>query len=234
MRRKLPVVGEDPEIKLPSLAFVLGISAYWLAGTPADVAPPNWMVSIMAWVGLVFLMLTLIPANVLRFGVLPDWRKRLTPIAQRRRTLGLMTALWFWGHYNLAVKLVRSSQKAPSEIQAQYDPVLDTGQIALFIFLLLFLTSYKWSRQPLKGDWKRLQSLVWVAVPLILVHSISAKWAFEQQPVHVSLAMLLSIIGFAGYEAVRLGRRRHPDRWRHVLLIAVGLVIALYYRFLFR
>jgi methionine sulfoxide reductase heme-binding subunit len=192
------------------------------------------MVSAMAWAGLAFLILTLLPVNLLRLLQRPDGYPLLLWLARRGRPLGLMAGLWFFGHYKMAVKYLRTREGPPAVIQAKYDAVLDNGQIATFCFLILFITSYGWAQRWLRSDWKRLHGLTWFVVPLILIHSISAKWAFEQRLTHVSLVLIASIIAFAGFEARRLFARGHRDRWRHPLLLAAGLLTAIYYRFLFR
>lgn len=226
------IVGNDPAIKAPNVVLVLAISAYWLFATPAP--PPYWMIAGMAWVGLVWLTLTLVPGNALRIAFLPGWKERWRALARRRRTFGLMAGLWFFGHYNLGVKFVRATEGSPAKIQQRLDPMLDNGQIAAFIFLILFITSYGWAQRLLRSDWRRLHSLAWLVLPLILVHSLSIKWELEKAITTVSLAILTALFCFAAYEAVQLFKRNHPDRWRHIAMIAVGTGIALYYRFLFR
>lgn len=228
------IIGEHPQVKLPSLAIVLAVSGYWMFGTPPEAAPPLWLLSVMAWTGLGFLALVLIPANIIRLKPSSAWQIRLLPLARRRRTFGLMAALWFWGHFNLAVKFVQATAGTRATIQAHHDHVFENGQVALSIFLILFATSYRWARRLLKSDWKRLHSLVWYVVPLILVHSISAKMTFEHRLTTVSLAILVMIIGFAIVEAGILIKHRHADRWRHALMLTTGLTVALMIRFVFR
>ncbi|KPF78091.1 hypothetical protein IP88_04870 [alpha proteobacterium AAP81b] len=219
----------DARIKLPMVGLALLVSGWaFLSGKRI----PLWTLTLSASIGLALLAATLLPALLLRGRILPGWAPHWRALLKKRRTLGLMAALCFWVHYNFAVEMLRQ-RHGPAEIQARYDPVLDPGQLAAFIFLILFLTSYEWARRLLKQDWKRLQSLVWFAVPLILVHSIAAKRAFEGRLTDVSLAILAAIIGLAVAEFFRLGVG-HRDRFRHPALLALGLIVALVLRFGFR
>ncbi|MCG8443962.1 MAG: hypothetical protein MI723_19335 [Caulobacterales bacterium] len=222
--------GTDYAIKLPNLALAFGAMAW---GTAQPGPPPFWALSAAAYIGLVYLTLVLIPFNAHRIGLFARHKEAVRALVRRRRTFGLMAALWFWAHYHFAVELLRRT-KSVDALQADYDPVLDPGQMAIFIFLILFLTSYGWARRLLKSNWKRLQSLVWFAVPLILVHSISAKLRIQDAATHVTTLVLSGFIAFAVYEFLQLSKRGHPDRFRHIALIALGLGVGLFLRFVFR
>lgn len=228
----MTLLGQDTSLKLANLLIVLALSAYWLFATPS--APPLWQISLCAYFGVAYLLATLVPGNALRINLWPDRKRLWRSLALRRRTFGLMSGLWFFGHYNLGVKMLRVEIGGPQEIQPRYDPVLDNGQLATFIFMILFVTSYGWAMRALKADWRRVHGLAWFVVPLILVHSISARLAFEQRLPHVSLAMLLGIILFALYEFRMLSARNHQDRARHLLLLLAGTVVAVCYRFFYR
>ncbi len=226
----MKIFGPDVRIKLPNMFCAFGLM---IGATLHNAAPPFWLISVVVYVGLGYLCLTLLPFNLLRLRVLENHTAILRKLARQRRTFGLMTALWFWAHYHLAVTYLRVSKPVGS-IQKDYDQVLDAGQMAIFIFLILFITSYDWAKRLLKSNWKRLQSLVWFAVPLVLVHSISAKLRIQEAYTHISTAVLLGLIGFAVYETIQLNKRGHADKYRHVTLIGLGLAVGLFLRFAFR
>ena len=217
------IAGEHGWFKIPNVVFVLFA---WWAVFQIDGPPPYWTIYLPAYVGLVFLALTLIPGNLVRIKLGPlDLRKRAMKLLAWRRTFGIMAALWFFLHFSAAVRHMR--EKYPVDILREvYQSATHPGQAALFIFGVLYLTSWGWSRRLMGDNWKRLQSLVWYAVPLILVHSIAAKRVFEGGITHFSLIILLAILGFAVIEFVRLWKARSPDRWRHVAMIACGFALA--------
>jgi DMSO/TMAO reductase YedYZ heme-binding membrane subunit len=231
MRIISKILGDDPWIKIVNLAIVLPLSWYTL--TQWEGGQELWYLSVTAYIGMAYVLATMIPGNALRIGLFERWKPQLRWLAVRRRTMGLMAALWFWGHYNLAISMRGPNAKQPSLPISEFHPVVDTGQVAIFIFLILFITSYKWAMRLLKGNWRRLHSLMWFAIPFILVHSVSTKIAFEDKMTHISLAMIGAIIAFAAYEFRVLRSRNHPDQWRHVIMLALGLIFALYHRFLY-
>ncbi len=202
----------------------------WWAVFQVPGPPPLWTVWGPAYVGLVYFALVLLPFNALRLQAGGGVARLLAQAVRWRRTFGLMTAAWFFLHFSAAVNYMRETYTV-AELRERYDAATNPGMAALLVFFVLFVTSYGWARKALGQNWKRLQSLAWYCVPLILVHSIGAKWAFEQSITHVSLVILLGILAFAAFEAAALFRLKHPDRWRHPAMLASGLVAALIVRF---
>jgi DMSO/TMAO reductase YedYZ heme-binding membrane subunit len=222
------IAGEHGRFKIMNLAIVLFC---WWAVFQIQGPPPLWTVWAPAYVGLVYLALVLIPYNALRISLGGrQIAKSLANLVRWRRTLGLMAAAWFFLHFSAAVRYMRESYSV-AELRAYYEPATNPGMTALLVFFVLFITSYDWARKLLGKSWKRLQSLVWYCVPLILVHSVGAKWTFEQSLTHVSLFILVGILGFAAYEFWTLSKRGDADRWRHPAMIAFGFLGALVVRF---
>ncbi len=222
------IAGDNGGFKIANLAVVL---FSWWAVFQIPGPPPIWTVWVPAYVGLVYFSLVLLPFNMLRLKIGGDaWAKPLARLARWRRTFGLMAAAWFFLHFSTAVNYMRETYSV-ALLRERYEAATNPGMAALLVFFLLFITSYGWARRLLGQNWKRLQSLVWYCVPLILVHSVGAKWAFEGSLTHVSLVMLVLILTFAAIEMLLLTRVRHPDRWRHPAMIVAGLIAAITVRF---
>jgi DMSO/TMAO reductase YedYZ heme-binding membrane subunit len=190
-------------------------------------------ISSSAYVGLIFLLLTLLPNNLLRLHRWEHWGIKW-PMADYRQQFGLLSFGWFWVHFTLAVTYLRSRLDIGEIRHSQIDYALDTGQISIFVFVLLFITSNRWSQKVLGGNWNRLHSLVWVTIPLILMHAVSARWWFVKEPAFSAIAPA-SLIVFALYEFSLFKQLNiTTDRFRHIVLIGVGMVYAVYFTFFFR
>jgi DMSO/TMAO reductase YedYZ heme-binding membrane subunit len=71
------------------------------------------------------------------------------------------------------------------------------------------------------GNWKRLNRLVWFAVPLALAHTILASGLDSP-----SIVLYLGIMAFVGFEYHALRRRRARGAWTHMMLIGAGVIAA--------
>jgi DMSO/TMAO reductase YedYZ heme-binding membrane subunit len=222
------IAGDHGWFKIANLAIVLFA---WWAVFQIPGPPPLWTVYVPAYVGLTYFTLVLLPFNVMRARIGGKaWMKPLAQITRWRRTLGLMAAAWFFLHFSAAVNYMRESYSVEL-LRERYEPATNPGMAALLVFFVLFVTSYGWAKKLLGSNWKRLQSLTWYCVPLILVHSIGAKWAFDQSFTHISLVLLIGILGFAAVEFGVLSKAGDKDRWRHPFMLACGLIAALIVRF---
>jgi DMSO/TMAO reductase YedYZ heme-binding membrane subunit len=179
--------------------------------------------------GTILLVLTLVPANLLRFG----WFKRRKPVrflAGLRKPLGISAGVWFAAHTIVGI-VEYFDLSLSSELVRQFliGDML-AGVVAMLVFVALLATSFSALQRRLGKSWKPLQRLVWFAVPLALVHTILSATRlhhFEMTPVW----FLGAIVAFAAFEYFASGRRGRGARgreggWTHAGLIIAGTVTA--------
>jgi DMSO/TMAO reductase YedYZ heme-binding membrane subunit len=100
-----------------------------------------------------------------------------------------------------------------------------SGFLPLIIMTFLLLTSYRFFQKKIK-NWKKLHSVIWLMIPLIIVHAYISKG-------HLSVAMLISaamlivsLIASASYNQNVLKKR--------IILLVLGIFIGLISYFLIK
>lgn len=180
-----------------------------------------------ALLGTVYLLLTLVPNNVVMW--VPTQYIKLIAVLRKlvvlRRDFGITAGLVFALHASFAL-----ASYAGWDFAFILTKPIIFGEIALIIFALLLLTSSAISIRLLKEKWKLLHSLVWVAVPFVLLHSMVAELFYRNE------YSTIGILGFGGLilsvlaEAVlflRNPQKQVAHKWRHLRLIILGCVLAL-------
>lgn len=177
--------------------------------------------------GTVYLLLTLVPINVVPW-VPAQYTKfiaLLRKLVVYRRDFGIASGLVFALHAMFAL-----ASYAGWDFAFILTKPIIFGEIALVIFVLLLLTSSAISIRVLKDKWKLLHSMVWVAVPFVLLHSMVAEFFYRNE------YSTIGILGFGGLilsvlaEAVlffRNPQKQAPHKWRHLRLIILGSALAL-------
>ncbi len=122
------------------------------------------------WIALIFLLLALActPANLLL-----GWRQAL----RHRRTLGLYAFAWASVHLLILVGLDYGWSFRLLRADLETKPFIWVGASALLLLAALAATSFVVWKRRLGKNWKRLHRLVYVAVPLVVVHFAWARKA---------------------------------------------------------
>lgn len=181
-----------------------------------------------AQIGVILLVATLIPPNLLhlerfkRGGVVKT-------LATLRAPLGISAGVWFVAHAAVSLQLFKLSAPLwPQFFTA--DMVL--GSFAFVVFAALLITSNTASQRRMGKNWKRLQRLVWFAVPLALVHALLSSLRFLAETESVGAALFIVIVGFIVFEWVssrRVGAARKRSLAHVRLAFAEAAVAVLLY-----
>ena len=160
--------------------------------------------------GTILLVLTLVPANLLRFG----WFKRRKPVrflAGLRKPLGISAGVWFAAHTVVGI-VEYFDLSLSSELVRQFliGDML-AGVVAMLVFVALLATYFSALQRRLGKSWKPLQRLVWFAVPLALVHTILSATRLHHFEM-TSVWFLGAIVVFAAFEYFASGRRGRGAR----------------------
>ncbi|MBD2387180.1 ferric reductase-like transmembrane domain-containing protein [Cylindrospermum sp. FACHB-282] len=175
-------------------------------------------------VGSVFLLVTLLPNNLLRFERLSKSRK-LRALARIRRELGIASGVWFVIHAALSIQKYFSSEIS-FFTQLTYREILP-GFLSLIVFVLLLVTSNRWSQRLLGQNWQKLHSLVWLVLPLVLTHVTFVTLHYHGMILPPPFITYLGLMIFAAVEFFGL-RQNFPNKnWQHSALVAVGCLICL-------
>ena len=185
--------------------------------------------STTASIGTVLLFLVLIPSNLLRF----DWwgpKSWVRWLARLRKPLGISTGIWFVAHS--VVALVEYFDLRASLVRQFLIGDVALGVVALLVFAALLVTSIKSWQLTLGSNWKRLQRLVWFAVPLALAHSILSSLRLlgeigQPAPLFFGAMVIFAVAEFFILRARRRGRgNKQSTVWSHAGLIVAGVVAA--------
>lgn len=213
----------------PSLLIVpINVAAAVIVST-ISVFGAGDMVAPTATVGTFLLFLTLIPSNLLHFGPFAVHGSRsrnfTSTLAKLRAPLGVSSGVWFVAHslvslelFDLAVPLL--TQFAAVDIAM--------GLVAALVFAAMLATSTEAWKHMLGKNWKRLQSLVWFAVPLALGHTVLSSLRFNGSIEPPTTALLGGLVAFAAFESLVLWRRgvTRQRAWTHAGLVGAGLAAA--------
>ncbi len=219
----------SPLIIPVNVAAAVALSAMSVLGVGNMVAPT-------ATVGTILLSLTLIPSNLLRFGpfaVRGSRARSLTcTLAKFRAPLGISSGVWFVAHSLISLELFDLAAPALAQFAA---PDIAMGLVATLVFVAMLITSSEGWKQRLGKNWKRLQSLVWFAVPLALGHTVLSSLRFNGSIEPPTTALLAGLMAFVAFESLVLWRRGIARRkaWTHARLVVAGsATAALIYLFL--
>jgi len=171
-------------------------------------------VSISVYLGIGFLLLTIIPSNVAKLlpANLKMWPQKL---AFFKRDFGITAGLLFLTHALLAWNIFG---KLKPEFLLRGEIIL--GLLALIIFISLLLTSNKWSIRVLKKNWKRLHILVWAAIPLAFFHSSLAAVSFSNEMSPIAL------IGFGSLYLLAFVQLFFK-KWQHFVLVFTAWILSI-------
>ena len=184
--------------------------------------------------GSILLVLSIIPANLLRIKrlsrVKPVWAS-IRFLAGLRKPVGISAGVWFAAH--TIVGLMEYFDLSSELLRQFLIGDMLVGVVAMVVFVALLLTSSDTSQHLLGKSWKPLQRLVWFSVPLALAHTIFSAMRLhhlEMTPV----SFLCAIVVFAGFEYLAFGRKGRGARgrsagkkaWTHAGLVVAGSTAA--------
>lgn len=207
-------------------SLVLAVGFYTLSVMGVD---DNSVASTVT-LGIVFLVLTLVPNNLLRLQ-LPFLQKAtpyLARIVKYRRDLGIIAGLLFVTHAILAIMGVKAFSEAngmPFDVSFLGSKPIILGTFAIIVILLLLLTSSNFIHTHLGSKWKVIQSLVWLSVPLALVHSLLA----ANEPSSAAILGFGLIIALVVVEMIIYSRKPPVGKTnyiRHIWFVSIGIIIA--------
>ena len=198
-------------IVLANVAAAVVLSGLSSAGLVGVTSPS-------AYLGAVFLVCALVPANLLRFERFARGR-RVRTLARLRKPFGVSAGAWFVVH-SVASVPERFDLSLPLGPQFARTGIV-LGLVATAVFVAMLATSTDRAQRALGANWKRLHRLVWFAVPLSLAHVLLASG-----PASPSNLLFLGLVAFAGFEyralrgsGARVGRT-------HLILVGAGTVAA--------
>jgi DMSO/TMAO reductase YedYZ heme-binding membrane subunit len=188
----------------------------------AAVAPLTPAVAITATVGMMLLVLTLIPANLVR---LVD-RSWIRSLAKMRKWIGISSGIWLLGHGVIAMATVPSAAERPTFV---FGREILPGALAMVMVVAMLATSSAPAQRLLGTRWKTMHRFVWVAVSLGLAHGATAAIRFDNEhaPPPWLPIVTLGLIAFLAFEAASLLRGGSRTPFRHAMHFGIGVAISL-------
>lgn len=183
----------------------------WIIGTvglwAAAFASPRigWLssLSLLAVVGMVLLVLTVVPNNVVRLGLVPA--QQLARVVRHRRSIGILGGIAVTSHAALALWF------SGFDFRVFLLPSIVPAALALVIVVAMLVTSNRWIKTKMAMRWKSLQSLVWIALPLGAVHGMYAGGGLVSRLSWVPLGVLVLVVGWAVVEYALVHKRKVTD-----------------------
>jgi DMSO/TMAO reductase YedYZ heme-binding membrane subunit len=185
------------------------------------------LISGTAYTGIAFLMLVLIPGNVLKLQIprLKDATPFLARLSRYRRSFGIISGLLFVAHAASVIVSARLFTGFYPEKAFFIMKAVIPGTISLIIMILLLLTSNRFAKTHLGKSWKPLQSLIWISVPLMVAHSFLMTTEIELPVALAFGSTILLIIAECWIYAKRPPIDTAAYK-RHLWLTITGLLIA--------
>ena len=209
----------------------LVLAASVLPATSTLLGPNTWVV-VAADIGVVLLVGTLVPSNLLRYGRLKRWRI-LKVLTRFRAPVGISSGVWFVAHAVLSLRLFDLAAPLLPQF-ATADIVV--GALAMVVFVAMLATSNTASKRLMGKNWKRLQQFVWFVLPLAFMHTVLASLRFVGETESLGIIVLGGLLGFVALEGLaswwRGGAARRTTSAHASLALAGVFVAALLYVFL--
>jgi sulfoxide reductase heme-binding subunit YedZ len=175
----------------------------------------NGSSKLSAYIGLGWLVLTLVPPLLFRVKFIP-FNQFWKLLQNKKRDFGITAGL------NLVLHSVFSwwqfSKFSLSFLGRGYILI---GVVAILIIVALLATSSSWSVKVLQKNWQRLHSLVWLVVPLAQFHAIQTVANLNNE-LEISVLALVTI----PYLAVVI-YAFSKKIWHQLILLVIGFVIAI-------
>jgi sulfoxide reductase heme-binding subunit YedZ len=141
----------------------------------------------MGIIALILFIITLIPGIIQRFELTKPFHLTIKLILPIRRQIGILMFMTAFTHY-LALKVIPTLQYRLAPSLPLYQAF---GLLALFLSLLMFVTSNTWATQKLKANWKKLHRVTYIVGWLIFGHTILQGLSWES--VVIGIVMIIEI-----------------------------------------
>jgi len=199
-------------ITIPALLILLALG-FFHAGEPAGFS---------AITGTILLTCTLVPAALLRMGLLKE-NPYVRWLVKYRKDLGIVAGTWLLTHGLVSALffLDRDQPLLDQFLSAPLRPVW----IMIPIMVLMLMTSNQYSEKKLGRQWKNLHSLVWLLPGLMVLHGNLSIAKFEKED-FAPATFLLSLIAF-----VAIWEYKKTRSCKRVLLLLAGALIAVLFLF---
>jgi sulfoxide reductase heme-binding subunit YedZ len=168
-----------------TLLILVGLNLYWGFTDQLGADP---VAALLDFTGITSFNLLLVSLSISPLAR----RLRLPQLMKFRRMIGLYA--FFYGLCHLLCYLLFELQLDWSLIASELieRPFIIVGMLALFILLLLAITSTQNMRRKMGASWQKLHNWVYLAVLLIALHYIwSVKSDLSQPLIYWSIALLL-------------------------------------------
>lgn len=144
--------------------------------------------SFTGYLGLIPYVATLLPSNI--FTLFPILKKNPLKkfLLKYRREIGL-TCFFFSVIHGVYVAHTHAIDFSQISSYTEYF----TGLGSLIIFALLAATSNQWSMRKLRKNWKKLHSLTYAALVLLILHLLLVKrvWSIYTWSAFITLCLIL-------------------------------------------
>lgn len=157
-----PVFTLRPFVHIGAVIPLIVLAARYLSGT-LSVNPIQTLERQTGVTALVFLTLSLACSPL---GAILDWRD----LAKRKKALGLYAFLYAAIHFLIFLGLDYGFEFKRAFADVLGKPFIWIGLTAFTLLLALAATSFKKMKSLMKKNWKRLHRLVYLIVPLVVVH----------------------------------------------------------------
>jgi DMSO/TMAO reductase YedYZ heme-binding membrane subunit/predicted heme/steroid binding protein len=213
--------------KLPRNSLWLGIT---IITVPVMILLENMgtmkLFTSSAYLGSLFLILTLVPPNLHRIISKQNWpipkqiQDILRELSQLRRELGILSGIYFAIHGVWALNFFYNFN-----LQRAFQDEIILGQIALTVFIVLLITSSLTLQKKLKSTWKTIHAFIWLAIPLGLAHSVLSTLNFRNEYSILGLVTFGGLLFFLILKTF-LSKEKEQDRSLDFGLFALGLILA--------
>lgn len=123
------------------------------------------LVSISGFIALIAYILSIVPKNVTTVFPFAKKNKFIKLLFKYRKHTGLSAFFWSSIHATITISHLNINLLTLNTYQHYY-----SGTTAFAIFILLAITSNKFSIKKLKNKWKVLHSLTYVAMVMLFIH----------------------------------------------------------------
>ncbi len=200
-------------LSMPGI-FIILVCGLFQVGEPAGFS---------AIIGMVLLTATLLPAACARLGW---WTGNdiLRYLLRHQKHLGITSGLWFVAH-GMASGLFFFDRTQPWWPQFTVE-ALHPVWLLMPVMVLMLITSINAVQRRLGSSWKDIHALVWLLLIPMMLHGNLAIAFFEKEDFAPATFFVVTRVGVALYEAVRL-RSFRRIRWVVLSIVLISIYYAM-------
>lgn len=160
------------------------------------------------YVGLAFLILTLVPIHFKKLAIY-------------RRDFGITSGILIMLHGALAFTTLMNASVAKL-----FHQVIIGGYFAFLILILLLITSNYGVQRKLGNKWRVIHAFIWFSLPFSLLHALMAGRYYTGELPMLGL-LILGGLGLFGIGKIALPKKNVKENLRDALLVILGIIIAI-------